>query len=64
MSVVSVERSAVSDIMIVSSLASFTFHGKRYSVKEDNVHHHNADGECQTHGAKLAAVNYIQEMQG
>ena len=63
-SVVSVERSAISDIGIVSGLASFTFHGKRYSVKQAGVHHHDADGQCQTHGIKLAAINYIQEMHG
>ena len=54
----------MSDIGIVAGLASFTFHGKRYSVKESGVHQGDADTQCQTLGAKLAGINYMQELHG
>ena len=61
----SIDRSEISNIQIVSGLASFTFHGKRYSVVELPIKYHSqTDAECQTRGAKLAEINYIQEMHG
>ena len=58
------DRSSVSDIGIVADLACFTFHGKRYSVKGPGVLQGDANTQCQTLGAKLAEINYIQELHG